>query len=206
MALPSLADLEDVEDRLGRDLSVDEQRRADALLRDASTVVRSYTRRDFTMSRITARYRPRGDKVLLPHRPVVEIHTVKSVISYSQNEILTVMPFWSWVAGHEIILGDPVLIINGPTYEWTDRNVWVEVDYSHGFAEVPPDVAAVVANLVVRNLTVPQGGLVDMETVGPYNVRYSAFTSAGPLGLGEADRLVLNKYRSTVTHTVELRA
>jgi len=206
VALPALADLADVEDRLGRDLDANEQRRADALLRDASTVVRSYTRRDFTVGRTTSRFKPRGDKIILPLRPVTEVHTVKSVISYGQNETITALPFWSWTAGHEVILGDPVLIINGPTYEWTDRNVWVEIDYSHGFAEVPPDVIAIVANLVVRNLTVPQGGMVDMESVGPYNVRYSAFTSAGPLGLGEADRVVLNRYRSTVTHTVELRA
>lgn len=206
MVLPSLAELEDVEDRLGRCLDEAEQRRAAALLRDASIVVRNYTRRDFVLARTVARHRPRGDKVILPNRPVVEVHTVKSVIGFGNNEMITVIPFWSWVAGHEILLGDPTLIINGPTYEWADRNVWVEIDYSHGFAEVPADIASVVANLVVRNLTVPQGGMVDMETVGPYTARYSTFTASGPLGLGEADRQILNKYRTTVTHTVELRA
>lgn len=205
MALPLLAELADVEDRLGRDLDTSEQRRADALLRDASTVVRGYTRRDFTLTRTVSRHRPRGDKVLLPRRPVVEVHSVKSVIGFGTHETLTVMPFWSWVAGHEILLGEPTLIINGPTFEWSDRNVWAEVDYSHGFAEVPLDIISVVANLVVRNLTVPQGGLVDMESVGPYTARYSTFTAAGPLGLGEADRSVLNRYRSTTTSTVELR-
>lgn len=205
MALPLLAELADVEDRLGRDLEVSEQRRADALLRDASIVVRNYTRREFTLGRTTSRHRPRGDKVLLPLRPVVQIHSVKSVIAFGQQQSVTIMPFWTWVAGHEVHLGEPTLVINGPTFEWSDRNVWAEVDYSHGFASIPEDIVSVVANLVVRNLTVPHGGLVDMETAGPYNVRYSGFTSQGPLGLSEADRVVLNRYRSTVTHTVELR-
>jgi hypothetical protein len=143
---------------------------------------------------------------VLPHRPVAAINSVKSVLGFGQNQMVTVLPFWSWVAGHEIILGDPTLIINGPTFDWDDRDVWVEVDYDHGFAEVPADIVSVVANLVVRNLTVPSGGLIDMESVGPYNVRYSGFTAAGPLGLSEADRVVLNRYRVSVTHTVELRA
>lgn len=205
VSLPSLADLEDVEARLGRDLRPDESRRADAMLRDASVVVRNYTRRDFTLGATTARYRPRGRKVTLPNRPIVKVNSVKAVYSYGLNEIITVLPFWSWVAGAEIILGDLSLIINGPCYCWDDSNVWAEVDYEHGYAEVPCEIASVVANLVVRNLTVPGGGMVDHETVGPYTARYSTFTAQGPLGLSEADRTILNRYRATVNHTLELR-
>lgn len=205
-SLPSLADLEDVEDRLGRDLSTDEQRRADALLRDASVIVRNYTRRDFTLSNTVDRYLPRGRKVILPKRPVVAINSVKAVIGYGTHQTISVLSFWSWVAGPEIILGEPTLMINGPSYEWNDSNVWAEVDYDHGFAEVPDDVRTVTANLVVRNLTAPKGGLIDMETVGPYTARYSGITASGPLGLAEPDRSVLNRYRSTINHTVELRA
>lgn len=206
MALPSLAELADVEDRLGRDLDTNEQRRADALLRDASVVVRNYCRRDFTVGNTVARYLPRGRKVVLPQRPVVAVNSVKAVIGYGAHQTVSVLSFWSWVAGNEIVLGDPSLMINGPSYEWNDSNVWAEVDYDHGFTEVPDDVASVVANLVVRNLTAPKGGLVDMETVGPYTARYSTFTASGPLGLGEADRQVLNRYRGTINRTVELRS
>jgi len=207
VVLPSLADLEDVEDRLGRDLETAEQRRADALLRDASVVVRNYTRRDFTLvENEVARYLPRGRKVVLPKRPVIAVNSVKAVIGYGTHQTITVLSFWSWVAGNEIILGEPSLMINGPSYEWNDSNVWAEVDYDHGFAEVPADIISVVANLVVRNLTVPKAGMIDMESVGPYSARYATFTASGPLGLGEADRQVLNRYRSSINHTVELRA
>lgn len=204
-SLPSLADLSDVEDRLGRDLDAEESRRAAALLSDASTVVRNYTRRDFTLGSSTERFRPRGRKVYLPQRPVVSITAVSSVLSFNTTETVTPLAFWSWPGGHEILLGDSTLVINGPTFDWSDTDVWVEVSYSHGFAEVPDDVLAVVANMVVRTLTAPKGGMVDTEQIGPYNVRYSGFAAQGPLGLGEADRQTLNRYRSTASHTVELR-
>lgn len=204
-SLPHLADLSDVEDRLGRDLTPEESRKADALLRDASTVVRNYCRRDFTMGTTTARYRPRGRKIILPQRPVLSVTAVYSVQSFGPTILTTPLTFWSWVGGAEIIIGDETLVINGPTIDFDDVNVWVEVTYSHGFAEVPDDVRAVVANLVVRNVTVPGGGLADMETVGPYTVRYSGFTAQGPLGVSEADRQILNRYRSTTSATVELR-
>lgn len=204
-SLPTLADLADVEDRLGRDLDTSEQARAAALLRDASTVARSYCRRDFTQGTTTARYRPRGRKVLLPQRPVLAVTAVAGVQAFGTTEVVTPMALWSWVGGHEIFLGDQTLVINGPTLDWSDTNVWVQVTYDHGFAEVPDDIVTVVANMVVRNMTVPSGGLIDSETIGPYTTRYSGFTSAGPLGLSEADRVLLNRYRSTIASTVELR-
>lgn len=204
-SLPPLAEIIDVEDRLGRDLEPGETRRVETLLEDASTVVRNYTRRDFTLGSTTARYRPRGRKVLLPLRPVVSVTAVAAVQSFGATIITTPMSFWSWVGGNELIIGDQTLIINGPTLDFDDDNVWIEVTYSHGFAEVPDDVKSVVANLAVRNLTVPSGGLIDMETVGPYTARYSSFTAMGPLGLSEADRQLLNRYRSSSSATVELR-
>lgn len=205
-SLPLLADLADVEARLGRDLTPDETTRANALLTDASVVVRSYCRRDFVAGTGVARLRPRGDKVILPQRPVRHVNGVTAVQDFNGIETSTPLAFWSYPGGYEVYLGDQSLVINGPWIDWTDPNVWVDVDYDYGFATVPDEILTVVANLVARNLTVPAGGLVDMETVGPYNVRYSTFTSAGPLGLSDADRQILNRYRTTTNRTVELRS
>lgn len=202
--LPTLADLSDVEDRLGRDLTPEESRQADAMLRDASAVIRSYCRRDFTAGNLVARYRPRGDKVILPQRPITSINLVSAVTSFGPTEIVTALPFWSWVGGNEVFIGDQSLVINAPEFDFDD-NVWIEVDYDYGFTEVPVDIVTVCANLVVRNILTPSGGLIDSETIGPYTARYSSVTSAGPLGLGEPDREILNRYRSTIAHTVELR-
>lgn len=205
-SLPSLADLAEVEDRLGRDLDAEDSRKADAMLRDASAVVRAYCRRDFTMDTTTGRYRPRGRKLVLPLRPVLNVLGIWAVQSFGTTVFRTPISFWNWPGGHEIYIGDQSLVINGPSLDWDDADTWCDVEYRHGFAVVPDDIVTVVANLVAKNLSVPGGGLVDMETVGPYNVRYSTFTSAGPLGLSDADRQILNRYRSTVSHTVELRS
>lgn len=204
MALASLADLSDIEDRLGRELDEDESTRADALLRDASAVVRAYCRRDFTANRETVRIRPRGSKILLPQRPVVEVHMVWAVHSFGPTIYRTPMAFWGWVSGHEISIGDDSMVINGPTISWDSSDTYAEVDYSYGYETVPDDVRAVIANVAVKALTMPSGGLVDMETIGPMTVRYAGVNN-GPLALTEPDRAVLNRYRSSSARTMELR-
>lgn len=204
MALVSLADLVDIEDRLGRDLDADESRRADTLLRDASAVVRAYCRRDFTEARHTIRLRPRGSRVLLPQRPVTAVHAVHAVQSFGTTLMRTPLTLWSWVVGAEVHLGDTTLVINGPELDYDQSSIHVEVDYSYGYPEVPSDVAAVVANVAVKALTMPSGGLVDMETIGPMTVRYAGVNN-GPLALTEPDRAVLNRYRSHAVKTMELR-
>ncbi len=205
MALPSLAELTDVEDRLGYTLDPTQQTRVEALLRDASVVVRAYCRRDFTAGTTTARYRPRGSKVVLPQRPVRNVTAVRAVLSFGTTDQITPLTYWSHPGGHEVFIGDQSAMINGPTFDFSDENVWIEVTYDHGFLAVPDDVITVVANMVVRNLTVPGGGLVDLQTVGPYTTRFGGFASGGPLSMGAGDRDVLNRYRSTTSSTVELR-
>lgn len=204
-SLPSLADLADVEDRLGRDLTAEESRKADALLRDASTIVRNYCRRDFTAGTKTARYRPRGRKVVLPERPVTAVTVVKSVTSFNTTEMITPLAFWSWPGGYEVLLGDLTLVINGPTFDWSDTDVWVEVTYAYGFPAIPDDIITVVANMVVRNLTIPAGGVVDSETIGPYTTRYASSAIVGVMGIAEAERQLLNRYRASASMTLELR-
>lgn len=205
--MPALAELDDVEDRLGRDLEPDEQRRAQAMLDDASAVVRAYTRRDFTKATETIRLRPRGNKVVLPQRPVVSVDSVATVINFGPTEIVTPVPAWSFAGGNEVYFLDSTIIFNGPTLDADeDVNLWAEVTYTHGYDEVPFDIVVVVANLVVRNLSVPNGGMVDLESVGPYTARYAAFTSGGPLSLSGPDRDILNRYRVSTAYTMELRA
>jgi hypothetical protein len=205
-SLSSLADIAEVEARLGYTI-VDNTIRAklQKQLDDASVVVRNYCRRDFTAGTSTIRLRPRGDKVTLPERPVRAVTAVSSVVTYGTSTQVTPLSYWSWVAGPEIQLGDQSLVINGPTLDFSDGDTWVEVTYDHGFAVVPDDVVSVVANMALRTFTIPGGGLVDMQTVGPYSARTASFASGGPLSLSGGDRDVLNKYRGRVSGTMELR-
>lgn len=204
-SLPALASVTDVEDRLGRDLFPTEESRVAGALKDASVVVRAYTRRDFTLGTTTGRFRPRGAKVRLPQRPVVSVDAVAVVVAFGTSEQITPLSYWRWVSGSEIDLGDQNLVINGPTLDWDDEEFWLEVTYQHGYVEVPDDVITVVANMALRILTVPGGGISDMQTVGPYTNRIASFASSGPLTLSGGDRDVLNRYRNTTAYTVELR-
>ena len=204
-SLPPLADLDDVEDRMGRDLTPEEQRKAQAMLLDASAVIRSYCRRDFTAGSSTIRLRPRGNKVILPQKPVVAVQSVSTVVSFGTFTWVTPTPSWSFAGGNEVYFIDPEIVYNGPAIALDDENLWIEVTYTHGYSEVPFDITSVCANLVLRNFTIPGGGIVDLETVGPYTVRYANFAGGGPLALSGGDRDILNRYRSSGALTIELR-
>lgn len=202
-SLAPLAELEDVEDRLGRSLTADETAKVSANLRDASAAVRAYTRRDFTQTEETIRVRPRGYKVILPQRPVVAVTSVAMVSDFNGTEFVTPVP-WSWVSGFEIHLVDPAIVINGPCQDWDDDNVWAEIAYTHGYEEIPDNIVGVVANVALRQTTIPNGGYVDSETAGPFTVRYTGAVGGGPLALNDGERRILNSYRRT-SRTVELR-
>lgn len=206
-SLPSLADIAEVEARLGYAITDATIRvKLQKQLDDASVVVRNYCRRGFTAGTSTIRLRPRGNKITLPERPVRAVTAVRSVVTFGATAQVTPLSYWSWVAGPEVRLGDPNLVINGPTLDWSNDDTWVEVTYDHGFATVPDDVVAVVANMALRTFTIPGGGIVDMQTVGPYTARTASFAAGGPLSLSGGDRDVLNRYRGKVAGTVELRS
>jgi len=204
VALPALAELTDIEDRLGRELAANETSKVVAALSDASAVVRAYTRRTFTKNTTTTRLRPRGNKVTLPDRPVISVDALATVFAFAGTETITPTPAWSFVGGFEIHLLDPGLLINGPTLDLSDDNVWCQVTYTHGFEEIPEDIVAVVANMVVRGVNLPGGGLIDSETIGPYTTRYNAVGSVGPLSMTDGERRILNNYRAT-SRSIELR-
>lgn len=203
----ALAELSDVEDRLGRDLTDAETGRALAALRDTSAVVRRYTRRTFTREQSTQRLRPVGGKVTLPQRPVVSVDAV--VVLGDQGQRIT-LPVWTWDGGSELwIYSDSSQIINlseSLADLFLYRTPLVEVTYTHGFAEIPDDVVAIVAGKAVVQLSLPAsgGGVMSSETADIYSYQLAGFARSGPLGLSDADKLILNAYRPGAK-AIELR-
>lgn len=203
----TLAELSDVEDRLGRDLTDTETGRTVAALRDASAVVRRYTRRTFTAETTTQRLRPVGYTVRLLQRPVTAV-TAVSVIGDGGTAIP--IPAWAWDGGSELwVYGDSEQVINLPEAIadlWAYRTPMVEVTYTHGFAEIPDDVVAVVAGKAVVALSLPAsgGGVMSSETADAYSYQLAGFARSGPLGLSQADREILNAYRPGA-RSIELR-
>ncbi len=186
----ALATLEDVECRMGRTLTEAEADRLGCLLDDASAAVRAYTGQYFTVATTTARIKAKGGAIRLPQRPVI---AVTSVANTTGTTLLH-----TWDAGQQVWLSSSMLVVNGPSYHGR-RPQYVDVTYTHGYATVPADIVAVVAQMAGRALgTTPAEGGVQSETIGGYNYSLGAAAAAGGLGMLPAERSVLDRYKLPV--------
>lgn len=197
--LDPLATSTDVEDRLGRDLTDDEARRLPALLRDASALVRAYTRQDFDLvTDDVVVLRPIGARLKLPQTPVTAVTSVAVVGGRSD---VPDMPLGGWLFDgiDEIQIG---AVGWGIAIEWDLEldHGWepgsYKVVWSHGYATSPDDVVAVVCGMVNRVLTSPTlvEGLTS-ERIGQYGYQFAQFPGGQSPGatvrLTEADKQAL---------------
>ncbi|MEU3613525.1 hypothetical protein ABZ725_14575 [Streptomyces sp. NPDC006872] len=173
--MASLASLSDLETRLGRPLLPAETGRAEALLADASALVRSFTGRSFSRTDDdTVVLRAQQGEIRLPQTPVIDVTSVVAVGSGGAPDLPVVGWFWDGIDIIRTAADSPA--INMPEL-WLDEDVdcypgTFRVVYSHGDAQVPPDVVAVVARMSLRTFTSPtMAGGVTGETIGPYSYR-----------------------------------
>jgi hypothetical protein len=203
VSLPPLVSVSDVTARLPSSVTV-EAVRVLALIADASAVVRSFTKQQFTTSQTTDRIRPVGFRVVLPQRPVVSVDSVAVLLN---NETPTPFPGWYWDGSQELWLLGESQIINlaeelalGLRYQ----TPIVLVTYTHGYATTPDDVVAVVCSMVTRTLTAPGLGGVVSESVGEYSYRLSDTAAQGALTMTDSEKKALDSYRRKV-NVVESR-
>lgn len=211
--MESLATVDDLEARIGRELTPEEAARAEALLADASALVRGYTGRDFGLvedDEITLR--PVGTRVRLPQRPV---HTVSRVVATGGSDAVpdVALPVgaWTWDGIDQVDIWPPDTswLLSLPE-TWADGTLvdTYRVTYTHGYDPVPADVVAVVCAMVLRTLLAPSpiAGMVS-ERIGQYT--YQLQQASGSVGATVAmtteDRTALTRYRRTAT-TVQTRA
>lgn len=205
--MAALATAADLEARIGRTLTPVEQARADALLADASALIRSYTRQQFDqVAGDVIVLRPVGSHLRLPQRPVTAVTSVVALSGTNTIPDWTVPPgCWQW-DGIDLVQVWP-----------SDRSVWVSlpevaydvsgpdtyrVTYDHGYATVPADVVAVCCRMVLAALLAPTmtEGLVQ-ERIGQYSYQYGQGTGQASPGatvrMTDADRDALQNYRRT---------
>ncbi|MEU6437427.1 hypothetical protein ABZ874_24260 [Streptomyces albidoflavus] len=198
--LPSLVTVAELAALLGRTFTPAQETQAQALLDQASSVVRAYVRQDLTRATSTLTVSMRradpvlhrcGGLVTLPQRPVVDIASV-SVGGVSTQD-------W-WQEGQEILLRSG---------SWSSppaahRPPRVTVTYTHGFDPVPGDIKAIVAQAANRVMVNP--GAVRSETVGGESVTYLIPATGEALGvlLSRTEQRVLDRYRRT-SGTVQVR-
>lgn len=205
MSLPPLAQLSDISDRLPAAVSIETQR-ATALIADASAVVRSFSRQQFTTSQSTVRVRPIGGRLRLPQRPVVSVDNL--ALRLQNNAAPVPFPGWWWDGSDEVQLATGDLVVNLAEElagALSLQTPVCEVTYTHGWAQVPADVVAVVCSMVTRTLTAPGLGGVISEGVGEYTYRLSDAAAQGPVTLTEAEKEVLRPYKPRKAATAELR-
>lgn len=185
--------------RLGRDVTCDEDARLDALLADASALVRAYTGQDFSAATDTVTLRAQGGVIRLPQRPVTAVASVTAIGLNGTPDVALVD--WWWDGLDQVRLGEGNFVINLPEVWWDDEDGYpgtFAVTYTHG-APVPPDVVAVVCGMVLRTVTAPTSvGGVTSETIGPYSYRLESAGVGTAVSLSEMERKALSRYRRTV--------
>lgn len=191
-----LASVSDLSDRLGRPLTAAEAARAPALLTDASAKVRSYTRQAFTRTDDdTVVVRAQQGEIRLPQRPVLAVSSVVAVGSGGAPDLPVVGWFWDGLDIIRTVADSPLINLPERWYE-EDREAYPDtyrVTYSHGTAQVPDIVVAVVARMVLRTLTAPtMAGGVTGETIGPYSYRTDGSGVGTAVAMTDEDRKELN--------------
>lgn len=195
--MSALASSTDLEARLGRTLTAEEAARADALLADASALVRSYTGQDFTVT-VDDEVVLRGQNglITLPQRPVTGVSSVVAVGGDGLPDVPLVD--WIWDGLDTVRVGEGSFVINLPAIWWDDDGYpgTYRVTYSHGYGQVPADVVAVVCGMVLRTLTAPtMAGGVRSETIGSYSYQLDAAGTGLSVTLSQDDRKTLARYR-----------
>lgn len=203
-----LALVSDITSRYGGTLPAGSTGRIPSLLIDASAVVRSYTRQDFTASTTTERIRPIGDRVRLPQTPVTAVLNVAIVDPLESGGMLTLpLGVWLWDGGQELWLGGLRTVINLPdelTHLLEYQTPLMQVTYTHGWAAVPDAAVSVVCSMVSRAVDMPGPTSVIMQKVGELTYKIGTTAQDGVLGLTDAEQRMLAPYRRAA-NTVELR-
>jgi len=171
----ALATIADVEARLGRELTEVEEGKATAWLDDASAMFVQRSVQKFEPGESTVRLFPRDGIVRLVQRPVIEIVTVKDIDGVELEFTFD---------GHQSIYE---LGTYGP----------VIVNYEHGSEDIPKDVVAVVAGMVVRTLLVPDDAAagIQQQAVGPFSQSYATWAVGRQVLMSPSDIEVANYYR-----------
>lgn len=197
---------QDIKDRLGRDLTTDEQARLPSLISDVTAYITKYTGWAFEEAERTRRVRAQRGVIYLKDRPVTSIAHVKPL--GPDGAPGAALSSFEFDGIFKLRVHSVDYVINGPSW-WDDYgNTFqtFEVKYTSGFTEVPDDVKAIAGNAVTNALlsaAMLGAGVsgVDSLRVGDVAYRFSN----GGIGrvaayLDDGDRDILNEYRGQ-SHT-----
>jgi hypothetical protein len=169
--MTALAIPPDVETALGRSLTAEETPRAVALLLLASAAVEEHTGYRFAPGTYTVGRKPRGGKVRIP----------ADVATATVTEVNQSTGAASVITGYTL---------RGSTL-YGLKACWVEVVFIVT-AEVPDEIATLVAGIVAATLAGPPVG-AESAQAGPFQMSF--VTSSGKVYLSASDKLILRRYK-----------
>lgn len=185
--MASLANIDELESRLGRSLDGAEAIRALALLEDVSAVVRRRARQSFSSTESTVYLSAWRGRVALPERPVTAVGSVETLDGDPVD--------FTWYTG------DPFLTIGSAGVIAFDRDPVtcggqrVAVTYTHGSGAAPADIVAVVCQVVGRALgTGAESSGIQQESLGSYSYSVGTAAASGPAGLLPAELAIIDSY------------
>lgn len=188
--MASLANIDDLESRLGRCLTDAEGLRAIALLDDVSAVIRRHARQQLSAGTTTVNLTASRGRVALPERPVTAVASVETLDGDPID--------FTWYTG------DPFLTIGSSGVNAFDREPLrcgsqrFTVVYSHGYNPIPGDLVAVCCQVVGRALgTGPESAGIQSETLGAYSYSVGTAAASGPAGLLSAELAIVAGYAPT---------
>jgi hypothetical protein len=171
----ALATIADVEARLGRELTVAEESKANAWLDDASALFVNRAEQKFEPGESTVRLFPNDGIVRLLQRPVIEIINVEDIngasVDYTWDGFQTLFDVFT--------------------------NMPLVVTYEHGSVDIPADVVACVAGMVSRTLSIsPEAAAgITRTTTGPFTQEFAAWAVGQQVMMSPAEMAVADSYR-----------
>lgn len=180
--MTALATVSDLGVRLGLDLTGND--RAAAILDDVSASVRGYTGRTFASTSGTVTVDVCCGKATLPDGPVTAVSDV---------EVDGDAVDFTWTSGRT------VTVDTGLTS--------VDITYTYGWAAVPEDIVAVVCQIAGRAYGAnAQNASNTSESLGDWSIGMGAAGAAGPLGMLNDERAVLDRYRAKPAAPIQQNA
>lgn len=176
----SLATTDDLEARLGRDLTADELARSAAVLSDVSDSVILYTGQKFERDTYLLRTRVKRGFVRLPQRPV---HDVDAVTDRFENDVAFTFD------GIDRVYIDCYRSGCAPIQV-------VDITYDAGPDAVPAAIVGVACSIALRTLgTDPTEAAKTREAIDGYSYSIGSAGGAGSYGLLPDEYRILRSYR-----------
>lgn len=168
----NLATTDDLVAELGRPLTAAEAAKAPGLLASASTRIRGYCRREFTIAANgVVELRPIGSQIRLPNTPVTSVNQVEQIGTAGTPDRVMGVTEWAFDGINLIELWPAPCLNDWPTTAGSYANTY-RVTYGGG-GTVPVFIVGKTVEVVLRHLLTPTQvvGLVQ-ERIGQYAYQY----------------------------------